>query len=322
MVDECTEGNSQAWAYNDGVHLKNIATSIFTCRYQRQVDGKWRLQTVRYESMELTTHEDTNAESLQPDMPNLSENEEREYEDMSDRSEDANHAGTGENVIDLNDVCVISIIPTVDRMSDAAVIEGEKHPDSVGLENAGQEGGGGKGNGGEAAYDTAGCGNEETEMDFEAGEELEGNTNNNAEEVENIDKRGRVRGRRSAQTVADSDKQAGKVKGTRSRRKIEANEEVMAKVPKIKSTQKRKVDSQSEHKEVTLVSEDVDPSNECVEIHIVTNSAGEYVLENAKELEKESLRISLPKEVDVEEETMYNLQMLGEVALQEHVIQK
>lgn len=283
------------------------------------MDGKWRLQTVRYESMELTTHEDTNAESLQPDMPNLSENGE---EEMSDLSEDVNDAGTEGNVLDLNDVCVISIIPTVDRMSDVDVIEGEKHHDSVGFEDAGQEGRGDKGNDDEAAFDMADFGKEETEMGFEAREELEGNINNNAEEVESIDKRGRVRSRRSAQTVPGSDKQAGKVKGTRSRRKIEANEEVMAKFPKIKSTRKRKADSQSELKEVNLVSGDMDPSNECVEIHIVTNSAGEYVLENPRELEQESVRVRLPKEVDVQEETMYNLQMLGEVALQEHVIQK
>lgn len=56
---------------------------------------------------------------------------------------------------------------------------------------------------------------------------------------------------------------------------------------------------------------------EAVEIRVVTNEKGEYMIQNDNNGTKETIQLGIHEGMEFEEETMYNLQMLGEVALQD-----
>ncbi|XP_060557359.1 histone H4 transcription factor-like [Ruditapes philippinarum] len=56
---------------------------------------------------------------------------------------------------------------------------------------------------------------------------------------------------------------------------------------------------------------------EPIEIRIITNEAGEYMVQNDNNGLKETVSRDIQKQMEIEGETMYNLQMLGDVALQD-----
>lgn len=58
-------------------------------------------------------------------------------------------------------------------------------------------------------------------------------------------------------------------------------------------------------------------SEESIEIRIVKSASGEYMIESDTLWPKERVPYNIQENMDMEEETMYNLQMLGEVALQD-----
>lgn len=243
-------------------------------RYKRHSDGKLRLQTVRYESMELTTSEDSQSTSLSSvsDTNNTVEAENKHYEDMPTLV-DPNH------VVNMNDVCVISVFPTSDKKEsmDADSEETEDHE----------------------ANDGMGEDIEELDMDVDSIEddEDESNTNNNAADSESVSKH-----------VKNLIKKAiAEKKSFKRKQKGASGSEVKQTRSKGKSK-----------KFMAEISENIEPIEDCVEIHITQNDEGEYILERKGE---SSVSVTLPNDIQ-EEETMYNLQMLGDVALQEQVNSK
>lgn len=287
-------------------------------RYKRHADGKWRLQTVRYESMELRTQEDSQSGSSN-EVPNTALTDDKQYQAGShDEVSDVTPAADGKQYesmpvltelgtktesgssINLKDICVISVIPTVDSDSVMETDSGDEQK----IE--------------ESDVTKSKVSFDRNEMINEVDVDqvyINANTNNNAEETKVSKSKKFKKSDNVPYATREIDTTEKASKYVKLKNAGEYTEGSVEKKPKTKTARKKR--SETSLKESSEISENVDPNEECVEIRIVTNSAGEFVLERQSGNDKEHVPVLMTE--TLQEETMYNLQMLGAVALQEHV---
>ena len=214
------------------------------------------------------------------------------------------NTGDPNETVNLNDVCVISVIPAADKH---VAMETDSDNDEFGgyTENA-------DGQTDFMEYYVEGDGSiNGNNNNVDLYESEESGKNQTATEISNGGDSGKTREKRGKVGRSSRWMKSGNLVETGG-----LNEEVGNKKGKSKVSSGKRTERVGEMSDVvTEFSENVDPNEESVEIHIVRNSAGEYVLQRADGADKGQVQVTLPE--NLEEETMYNLQMLGEVALQE-----
>lgn len=266
------------------VHKFNWPSGHNRFRYKQHTDGKFRLQTVRYESMELTTQNDSHSldhVSCTVASPSSSSstniNLVTEYHDMP---------SLYSSYTSISSPTSGSSISVKDNTNSAY----EDHAEACGQQDKHVE--------------VTACGNEDSAPfenqdslhELETFHKQQPSSSANSSILESFQTKLQEQKRNSLNSLEESSY-------------VQSNNNAI-----VTLNDEMVVMSVRYHNQETVM--DGQPED-AVTIHITTNSQGELVLETTAEHGMtDSIAISMEDHMELEQETMYNLQMLGDVALQ------